>query len=61
MKYTSFSELPIVLSAEDVADILNINRNAVYEMLRCGKLYSIKIGPIYKIPKDAVEDFLRSA
>ena len=55
---TSFAELPVVLSATDVAEILNVSFPTVYEMLHRGEIYIVKIGRTYKIPKDAVMEYL---
>ena len=50
-KYTSIDQLPLVLSVEDLADVLGIGINSAYELVRSGKVGSIRIGRQYKIPK----------
>ena len=57
-KYTSIDQLPIVLSVEDLADVLGIGINSAYELVRSGKVGSIRIGRQYKIPKNALETYL---
>ena len=43
-KYRSFDELPLTLRVEDLMPILGIGRNTAYELVRCGKIRSIRIG-----------------
>lgn len=55
----SFEELPLMLTVEEAAKALRIGRNAAYELTRAGTLRSIKIGRQYRIPKDAIEEYIR--
>ena len=57
-KYTSIDQLPLVLSVEDLADVLGIGINSAYELVRSGKVGSIRIGRQYKIPQNALETYL---
>ena len=57
-KYRSFDDLPLALRVEDLMPLLNIGRNTAYELVRSGKIRSIRIGRQVRIPKDAVRDFL---
>ena len=54
----SLDELPLALRVEDLMPILDIGRNSAYELIRCGKIRSIKIGRQIRVPRDAVIDFL---
>ena len=56
--YHSFDELPLTLRVEDLMPILGIGRNTAYELVRCGKIRSIRIGRQLRIPKDAIQDYL---
>ena len=56
--YRSFDELPLTLRAEDLMPILGIGRNTAYELVRCGKIRSIRIGRQLRIPKDALVEYL---
>ena len=38
--------------------ILGIGRNTAYELVRSGKIRSIRIGRQLRIPKDAIQDYL---
>ena len=56
--YHSFEELPLTLRVEDLMPILNIGRNTAYELVRSGKIRSIRSGRQLRIPKDAIQDYL---
>ncbi len=51
-------ELPPILKVENLMPILSIGRNTAYELVRSGQIRSIRIGNGYRIPKDAVIDFI---
>ena len=57
-KYHSFDELPLTLRVEDLMPILGIGRNTAYELVRSGKIRSIRIGRQLRIPKDALVAYL---
>ena len=54
MQPRCLSELPDVLTAGEVAQVLRIGRNTVYEYLRTGRIPSVKIGRRLLIPKAAL-------
>ena len=56
--YHYFDELPLTLRVEDLMPILGIGRNTAYELVRSGKIRSIRIGRQLRIPKDAIQDYL---
>ena len=56
--YHSFDELPLTLRVEDLMPILGIGRNTAYELIRCGTIRSIRIGKQFRIPKDALVEYL---
>ena len=57
-KFRSLDDLPLVLRVEDLMPVLDIGRNAAYELIRCGQIRSVRVGRKLRIPKQAVEDFL---
>ena len=59
-KYRSYDELPLTLRVEDLMPILDIGRNTAYELVRCKKIRSIRIGKQLRIPKDALVEYLSS-
>ena len=57
-KFRSLDDLPLVLRVEDLMPVLDIGRNAAYELVRSGQIRSVRVGRKLRIPKQAVEDFL---
>ena len=57
-KYRSLDDLPLALRVEDLMPILGIGRNTAYELVRSGKIRSIRVGRKIRVPKDAVAAFL---
>lgn len=55
----SLQDLPLVLNVEDLMEVLNIGRNTAYEIVRSGQIRSIRVGKNIRIPRDAVEEFLK--
>ena len=53
-----FSEYNDVLSVGDVADMLSIGRNRVYELLNSGLLKGFRIGRSWRIPKKNLELYI---
>ena len=56
--YHALDELPLVLTVEDLMPVLGIGRNAAYTLVRSGQIRSIKVGRQFRIPRDAVAEFL---
>ena len=52
---TSYSDLPLVLHVKDLAQILSVSQNTAYALVRSGQ---IRTGRIYRIPKDALIEYL---
>lgn len=46
------------LSPQDVADLLQIKKNTVYEMIKRGELRATKLGKQFRISKSEVYDFM---
>ena len=59
-KYCSLDDLPVTLRVEDLMLILGIGRNTAYELVRSGKLRSIRVGRQIRIPKAEVLRFLNT-
>lgn len=57
-KYRSLDDLPMTLRAEELMPVLGIGRNTAYELVRSGKLRSIRVGRQVRIPKNALIEFL---
>lgn len=61
VKITSLEAMPLVMRVEDLMPILSIGRNAAYNLVRCKKIRSIRIGNQIRIPREAVIEFLKQA
>lgn len=47
----------LLLTAEEVADALNVGRTRVYELLAAGEITSVKIGHLRRVPVEAVREY----
>ena len=57
-KRTDVLERHTVLTPADVMDILNIGKNAVYELLNSRRLKGFRIGRCWKITVEELERFI---
>lgn len=60
MSIRTFSELPDLLTAGEVAAVLGKGRNWPYDAVQSGDLRAIRIGRSFRIPKGEVERYVRS-
>ena len=58
-KYRDLHDLPMTLLVEDLMPILGIGRNTAYELIRSGRIRSVRIGRQIRIPREALLEFLR--
>ena len=56
--YTSYDELPIMLSVPQLAAVLNISRSGAYALVRSEGFPSLKIGSRIVIPKDKLQNWI---
>ena len=47
-----------IMTVSDISKILYIGKNRVYELLETGKLKCFRIGRVWKIPKEALKDYI---
>ena len=52
--------IPQILHVKDLQVLLSISHNTAYELVRSGKIRSVRIGRTYKIPLDAVNEYLQN-
>ena len=57
--HKSIKKYPDVLTGVDLQQILSIGEYAAYKLIREGDIYAVTIGNTYRIPKLAVENYLR--
>ncbi len=53
-------ENPILLSAEQCAELLGLGRTSIFKLLAEGRLESIALGRRRLIPRDALDSFIAS-
>lgn len=61
MQSTEFEEYPDIVTPDDIQKMLRIGRNSVYDLLKQGKIKSLRVGKKYLIPKTSVINFLQTA
>ena len=49
----NFSELPLFLTAPDIAKIMRIGRSKAYELLNSNGFPSVRFGKCIRVPRDA--------
>ena len=50
--YTSYDELPLLLNAKQLADLLGVSDSSVYELIQGDGFPSLRIGKRIVIPKE---------
>lgn len=50
-----------ILSVEELCELLHVGQNRVYQLLQSGELKGFRLGKTWKIPKIAVEEYIRSS
>ena len=53
-----FEQYEDVLTPQETLEALRIGRNALYQLLKSGKLKSYKNGRIWRIPKNAIKNYI---
>ena len=57
---TTTTIMPTLLSAKEVADILKIGYVKALELMRYGKIPSVKLGNTYRTSEEALAEWLRT-
>lgn len=48
-----------IMKFEEVMEYLNIGKSTLYKLLRSREITSFKIGKVWKIPRQSVEDYIK--
>ena len=56
--YKSYDELPLILNAETIKNVLGISLTSAYELMHEKNFPSIKIGSRIIVPKDKFRDWI---
>ena len=57
-KYTTYEQLPLMLSVPEIASVLGISRAAAYELAWSRDFPSLRIGTRIVVPKDKFIDWI---
>ena len=49
------------LTVTEVAKVMRVSKMTVYRLVHAGELQAVQIGRSYRVPEQAVHDYLRSA
>ena len=49
-----------LLTAEEACEVLKIGKNALYELLRVGTLKGYRNGRVWRIPKQAIVEYIKT-
>lgn len=49
----------LVYSPKELEPLLQLSKNTINALLRCGRLRSVRVGRRYLIPREAVQHFLQ--
>ena len=49
-----------IISVEELCEILSIGKNTAYRLLKSREIRAIRIGKVYKIPKESVRRYLKT-
>lgn len=53
-----FEKLPLALTVEQTAQVLQLGKALVYDMIRSGRLRSFRVGLKIRVPRSALIEFL---
>lgn len=56
----NLQDYPDILRPDEAAAVLQIGRNSLYKLLAEGRLKSIRIGKVYRIPKSSIIEFINA-
>ena len=56
-----FEQYPDILSVEEACEALRVGYNAMYELLNSGKIKAYKNGRVWRIPKEALKEYILSS
>ena len=52
------TEKPDVFTVKELSALLRIGINGTYDLVRTGKIQSVRVGRQYRIPQQAVQNYL---
>ena len=49
------------LTVKEVADVMRVSKMTVYRLVHSGELPAVRVGRSFRVPEQAVHDYLRDA
>ena len=49
-----------ILTVEELMELLYIGKNTAYDLLRSGQIKAFRIGKVWKVPREAITEFVIS-
>lgn len=49
------------LTVQEVAEVMRVSKMTVYRLLHSGELPGVRVGRSFRVPQDALAEFLRSS
>ena len=59
-KQFNLRKLPMTLHVEDLMPILGIGRTTAYQLVKSGKISTIKVAQKTRVPRQAVLDYMKT-
>ena len=50
---------PVLITIDELCEVLMIGKNTAYQLLTSGKIKSFRIGRAWKIPRESLDDFIK--
>lgn len=61
MKYVNYEQLPLMLNAEDIKEVMNISRAGAYQLMHREDFPKIIIGKRIVVPRDKFLEWLENS
>lgn len=61
MKEKMFEDYPDILTIDDLTKMLNIGRNKAYQLIKEGKIRTVRIGRKHRIVKKILIEYLENS
>ena len=52
---------PKFLTVAEVAEVMRVSKMTVYRLVHAGTLPAVRVGRSYRVPRSAIDDYLRDA
>ena len=53
-----YDEIGEILTIEELMELLYIGKNTAYKLLKSGEIKAFKIGKVWKIPRESVNEYI---